>query len=242
MAAPRVPIGGLAVGEIDLAPETARYVARVLRLGPADRLVGFDPEQAIEAEGEVVEVSKAACRVRFDRPRPASALAKRAVALLQCVGKGDKLDQVVRDATELGATAIWPLLAERTVAERASDAALARLRRVALEAARQCGRGDLPEVAATRPFAQALADCRADVKLILHPAAHESAGTALRAIEPQASVAVAIGPEGGFSEDELAAATTAGFRAVHFGWTILRTETAATAILGAIVVLASHDG
>lgn len=240
--APRVPIEALAAGEHELPEDAAQYLARVLRLRAGDALVGFDPAGAIEADGVVTRAERGRVRVRFDAPRAASNVAPRPLVLLQCVGKGHKLDQVVRDATELGATAIWPVLAERTVAERTGDSALARLRRVALEAARQCGRGDVPEVAPPRALPDALAACSADVRLVLHPRAATRAGDALREAERGASVAVLIGPEGGLSEAELLAAAEAGFSAVRFGWTVLRTETAAAAILGAIVVITSSDG
>ena len=162
------------------------------------------------------------------RVREASRVARREVCVVQAIGKGTKLDAVVRDATELGATRIVPAVADRSVKRRTD---LERLRRVALEAARQCGRGDVPVVEAPVRLAPALGDLEGGV-VVLHPEASESLGAVLGDL--RGSVAIVIGPEGGFSDEELADAVERGARLARLGAFVLRTETACAAALGAV--------
>jgi 16S rRNA (uracil1498-N3)-methyltransferase len=157
------------------------------------------------------------------------------VVLIQGIGKGDKLDAIVRDATELGATGIVPAIGERSVA-RPDAARGARWRRIAVEAARQCGRGDAPAIAMPVSFTDAVRAAGAveALRLCLDPAAHQSLGSALAALAAQA-VTFAVGPEGGLTAAELAAAEAFGFTRVTLGPLVLRTETVCAAVLGALL-------
>lgn len=232
---------GLAAGVVVLDHDASRYVRDVRRLKPGDGFVAFDPEARVEADARVVGLEpRSGVRVELAAPRPATLLPLRQVTLVQCVGKADKLDAVVRDATELGATAVLPARSERTVAARDSDAALSRYRRIALEAARQCGRGDLPRLAPPRPLLEVLGELDAPLKALLEPSAARDLRELIDPAPASTPVALVIGPEGGFSERELARAGQVGFLPVRLGCTILRTETAATAALGALLVLGSR--
>lgn len=224
----RVPLSDLAEGERELPADAARYVTRVHRLGVADRFVVFDPAVRREADAEVVASGKRVV-VRLGELREATRVARRPVCVVQAIGKGTKLDAVVRDATELGATRIVPAVADRSVKRRTD---LDRLRRVALEAARQSGRGDVPVVEAPMRLATALGSTPGCV-VVLHPEAPEGLGAALRDAGGGA-VAIVIGPEGGFSEEELSAVATSGARLARLGPFVMRTETACAAALGAV--------
>lgn len=222
----RVPLSELREGERTLAAEAARYVVRVHRLGIGDRFVAFDPAARLEADVEMVSLGKQVV-VRIEGVREATRVARREVCVVQALGKGTKLDAVVRDATELGATRIVPAVADRSVKRRTD---LERLRRVALEAARQCGRGDVPVVEAPLRLATALEELGGGV--VLHPEAPEGLGAVLRDLE--GGVAIAIGPEGGLSDEELAVASASGWRLARLGAFVMRTETACAAALGAV--------
>ncbi len=153
----RAPIDSIEVGRRALAKETALYVTRVHRLGEGDTFTAFDPERAIEADAHIVEIGARSVTVQIDGVRPAEVVAPRAVTLVQALGKGDKLDAIVRDATELGAVRIVPVIAERSVVRPADVAGRAqRWRRIAVEAARQCGRGDVPQIDAPTPLIEAV--------------------------------------------------------------------------------------
>jgi 16S rRNA (uracil1498-N3)-methyltransferase len=234
----RLPVEAIAQGLHPLPADAAAYATRVHRLGPGDGVVLFDPDRAVEADAEIVEVSRRAVTVQVGAPRPALLRPSRAVTLLQGIGKGDKLDAIVRDATELGATRIVPVLCERSVA-RPDAARAARWRRIAVEASRQCGRGDAPVIAAPVGFADAAREAAsgAALRLCLDPAADRPIGASLSALGTQA-VIVVVGPEGGLTHDELAAAEAAGFTRVTLGPLVLRTETVCAAVLGAVLALA----
>ena len=232
----RVPIEGLAPGDRALGAEASAYVAQVRRLGPGDQLVVFDPERGEEADAEVTSVERRAVTVRVGEARPAAVLPARRVTLVQGAGKGDKMDAVVRDATELGATHILPAICARSVA-RPDAARAARWRRIAVEAARQCGRGDAPAIGAPLAFEEAVqrAGEGAAVRLCLDPRAEAPLSAGLAGLVAGAAVALVVGPEGGLTDEELAAADRAGFTRVTLGPLVLRTETVCAAVLGALL-------
>jgi 16S rRNA (uracil1498-N3)-methyltransferase len=232
----RVPLEGLAPGDRALGAEASAYVAQVRRLGPGDRMVVFDPERAEEADAEVVGVSRRAVTVRVGEARPAALRPARAVTLVQGAGKGDKVDAVVRDATELGVTRILPAICARSVA-RPDAARAARWRRIAVEAARQCGRGDAPAIGAPVAFEEAVQRAAegASARLCLDPRAEVGLAEGLAGVVAGAAVAFAVGPEGGLTGEELAAAERAGFVRVTLGPLVLRTETVCAAVLGALL-------
>lgn len=240
----RVPVARLIEGELELDPDAARYVARVHRALPGDRCVLFDPASAREAEAVVVACERERVVCRVGPAREASIRAAREVTLLQAIGKGDKLDAVVRDATELGATSIVAVETARTVVRLGdrAGARLERLRRVAVEAARQSGRGDAPAVQGPFAWSEAIAPHRAStaLRLCLWERATAPIGPHLRDLVPGRAVVVAVGPEGGLEEAEIADAQAAGFAPVSLGPITLRTETVAAAVLGAILVMESR--
>ena len=151
----------------------------------------------------------------------------------------------MRDATELGATRIVIARTARAVVKAEGDRASAkdeRWRRIAEQAARQCGRADPPIVEGVVDWDDALetAAARCDAKAALlprerdRPARDRSSPSSPRAHD---SMAFAVGPEGGLTEAEVEAARVAGFAPVSLGRFILRTETVAAAVLGAVRIL-----
>lgn len=231
----RALVRGLHEGAQPLPPETARYLLRVHRLVDGDAFVGFD------GEGR-----EARCVLRFDGESPVAeaqtltpSAARREVVWIQALGKGDKTDAVVRDATELSATRIVLVTTERTIPKLGDKAAqrLARWRTIAEEAARQSLRADVPDVEGPLSLDEALRAHAAELSVLLHPGATTRLRPLLDAHPTGASVAFAVGPEGGFSPAEVALAETRSFHPATLGPVVLRTETAAAAVLGALVVL-----
>ena len=156
--------------------------------------------------------------------------------------KAEKLELIVQKLTELGANCIVPVIMARSVARPdAKDGAKKRerLERIALEAAKQCGRGRVPEIAAPVSWKQALADM-AERKLMLVPW-EEARGTALGTVHEarpnETDVGLLIGPEGGISAEEIADAAHAGAVPVTLGPRILRAETAAIASSAVVMAL-----
>lgn len=236
----RVPVSPLAAGDVVLEPGAARYVTRVHRHGPGDAFVAFDPEARMEADARVLSVDRVV-RCRVEGLRPAKTIANTGITLVQSLGKGDKPDRIIRDATALGAERIVFCLSRRTVArpgERA-PARLERFRAVAVEAARQSGRGDVPVILGPLPYEEAITpeSARLGLRVCLVPNAPVSFAVAIQKWRRGDPLCLLVGPEGGLDDGEVRAAQAAGFVLASFGDFVLRTETIAVAVLGALVAL-----
>jgi len=231
-----VPPERLGGGVARLGPAERHYLAEVLRLAPGTRLEVFDGAgHAWEAEFTGGEVRLGAGR---DAPPPA-AVAWIAFAL----PRGERADWAVQKATEAGAARLvaWPAARSVVRLEPARAAArVERWRRIAAEAARQCGRSDVPEVAVAGSLAGALAAPPGFDRLVLAA----GAGVPLRsALRPGAAGWLAVvGPEGGLEDGELAACLDAGCTPASLGPRILRAETAAVIAAALIQHLAGDLG
>jgi len=203
-----------------LTAEAVHYLRDVLRLGPGARVELFDG--AGNSYPARLDADLASLRLG---PRRA-ARPQMALWLLIALAKGEKTDFVVQKATELGAARVSPFAAARSVVrlDRERGAARAeRWRRIAAEAARQCGRADVPLVDEPVSLAEALEPVpNGFARLVFHPGGEPLAGEA-----GGAGVAAVIGPEGGFSPEEVRSCELAGARFVSLGPRILRAETAA---------------
>ena len=229
----RAPLSPLAAGEQQLSRELGQYLVRVLRLRAGDAFLLFDPEAGTEADAELVRDIPAL--VRVGEPRTAARVTRREVVLLQGFAKGDKPEQVLRAAVALGVNAVTFVRTERSVA--GAELRLERLRAVMLDAARQCGRGDLPTLGGLVDFEASLADARG-LLLMLDPTAPSSLVELLRDAPRDRALTLAVGPEGGFTDAEAAKLLAAGFEAVRLAPFVLRTELAAVAALS---VVAAHE-
>ena len=215
--------------------EDHRYLTRVLRLGPGDRVVLFDGEGR-EADAELVRIGprEADLRIASRRAAPASRRGPRLV-LLQSLARGERMDFVVQKATELGVDRIVPVATARAVLQldgERSESRRARWEKIAREAARQSGRADVPAIDPVTDLARAVAEVPAEaLKLLFYEDARAVPLKAALPATAPAEIALAIGPEGGFTVEEAASAQAAGFFAVGLGPRILRTETAALAAL-----------
>jgi 16S rRNA (uracil1498-N3)-methyltransferase len=229
----------LASGRVTFDANESRHLSRVLRLRPGDTVIasdgaGRDYTVRLETVGEAAwgTVIAEAAGV------PESPLA---ITLVQGVPKGDKMEAIVRAATELGVTRFRPALCERTIVRlelaRWRDRAR-RWQRVAREAAKQSGRAVVPEVEVPRPFAECLGTA-ADLALCLWEGGGEPLGALLAGTTGARSATVVVGPEGGLALAEVEAARTAGSTVVSLGHRILRTETAGPAI---VAILQSRLG
>ena len=229
----RLPAGG----EVVLPEALAHHAARVLRLQDGDAVILFDG-----SGGEVparLAVSGRRWSAWLDAPCAVERESPLELVLVQALASGDKMDWVVQKSTELGVAAVLPVAAARSVLRLAGERAdkrVAHWRQVAVSACEQCGRNRIPEVAPVASLDAYLTASRGVRKLILAPVA----GKALRDIAPPArgeAVHLLVGPEGGWSEDEVAACLRAGAEALSLGPRVLRTETAGLAALAAMQAL-----
>jgi 16S rRNA (uracil1498-N3)-methyltransferase len=237
---PRAPVPGLASGDTRLDASVSRYLSRVLRLRAGDTFVAFDPATGREADVLVRGVNAGAVSVTFGPARePEARSASVRVTWVQGLPKATKCDAIVRDATELGVARIVIAATRRAVVKL--DAARAQARqgrwtRIAWEAARQCGRSEAPAVEAPLPWHEALdLAANAEARFCLWERAEEPLSPALSdALSRARSIAFACGPEGGLEDDEAQAALERGWTLASLGPLILRTETVAAAVLGAV--------
>jgi 16S rRNA (uracil1498-N3)-methyltransferase len=209
-----------------------RHLAAVLRLGPGDLVIaadgcGRDYTVRLEAVGETARGTILGMATSL-------AEAPLAITLIQGIPKGDKMDVIVRATTELGVRRILPAIARRTVVRLESSRWRERARRwqrVAKEAAKQCGRAVVPEVATPRALEACLdAAGSAGLRLCLWEGPAPPLAETLDALETAPTTAlVLIGPEGGLTPDEVTHAEARGWRMASLGPRILRTETAGPA-------------
>lgn len=230
----RVHVPELRAGRHELAREQAHYVASVHRLGAGASFVGFEPERALEADAVITRVERGRVECDFAEPRAAEQRGLR-LTLLQGAAKGDRLEQVVRAGTALGVERIVIVTCERSVASP-SDMRRERLRSIALEAARQSGRGDLPEVLGPTPLDVALHGLEVGgLRLLLSPSSATPLVERIQAWRRVDPAVLLIGPEGGLTDAELALAESASFSDASLGPFTLRTELAAIAALSCFV-------
>ncbi len=218
-----------------LTDEARHYLRDVLRLAPGDEVELFDGRGAawparIGPGFEALALG----------PRREAGAGGPPIHLLLALAKGEKVDLVVQKATELGAARLVPFAAERSVVrlEPAKGAERAeRWRRIAEEAARQCGRADVPEVSPPVTLAAALAAVPPGFRLLV---LHGEGGTPLAALPLLGApgLAAVVGPEGGLTPEELAACQAAGAARATLGPRTLRAETAAIAAVAVLQAVA----
>jgi 16S rRNA (uracil1498-N3)-methyltransferase len=160
--------------------------------------------------------------------------------LFQSLPKGDKLDEIVQKAVELGVSHIVPFISARCIVRIDSEAfekRKERLCRIALEAAKQSGRGTIPTVGSLMSFSQAVNALAGIERAVLFYEASVS-GARLKSVVERGSFSrfgFMIGPEGGFEHEEVLTAQKAGIEVVHLGDRILRVETASGCVLAAVM-------
>jgi 16S rRNA (uracil1498-N3)-methyltransferase len=235
----RVPLSGLSEGERELEPKTLHYLCDVLRLRAGDAFIAFDAQAGLEAEATLGATLDSSARCVLGAPRAAQRSESTGVVLVQALGKGDKTEQVGRAATALGVAELHLVETARSVARAGERSASkhARLESIALDAARQSLRGDVPLIIGPHGFERELEHWRERdaLKLCLVPGATRSFASLIGAWTPGSPLSLLVGPEGGLSDDEVARAREVGFVAARFGQLVLRTEIAGIAALGALL-------
>lgn len=227
------------VGEALLPVDEANHLTRVMRLGIGDEIAVFDG-RGHEYRARVLSGARGKVRVELldtITPAPESRVP---LTLVQAVLKGDKMDAVVRDATMMGVSAIEPIITSRTIARRSENA---RWSRVAVSSAKQCRRAVVPAIAVPQRFSDWLPTSAHGSKLILvEPSAGDHELCSLRVLEDHApaSLALIVGPEGGWTPEERQQAAQAGCMAVTLGGLTLRADAIATAAI-AIARFALRD-
>lgn len=226
---------------VTLPRDEGEHLVRVLRLGVGDSVAVFDG-RGHEFLGRVVAAARRDVRVqvlsRVD-PAPESRVA---ITLAQSVLKGEKMDEVIRDAVMLGVSAIQPVIAKRsetTVGALLRGARLERWRRVALASVKQSRRATLPDIRTPLSLEHYLDEPAATCRLMLvEPSAAESTPlTPLRSIAVPTDAVVIVGPEGGWDAQECTRAYERGLRMVSLGPRTLRADAVPIAALSVLQFL-----
>jgi 16S rRNA (uracil1498-N3)-methyltransferase len=238
MSLPRFHIEGVGPGaRVTLPEHSAHHAREVLRLRAGTPVRIFDGAGA-EFDAVLESVTRQGVQVRLAGPVPARAESPLHLVLALSPLKGDRMELVIQKATELGVSAVRPVVTVRT--DAAARPALKGSRqerwdKVASGAAEQCGRAVVPDVAPTTTLPRLLAEPFTGAKLALLE--HPGQPALPRQAPFPAAALLLVGPAGGFEESEVAAITAAGFTPVGLGPRILRAETAAIAAITALQVL-----
>ncbi len=224
------PPSAFADQTVILAADEARHLRDVLRLKTGDEVYvfnGMGREFRCTVSNTRRDAAELLIEAEVEPAKPESQLQLNlCVALL----KGEKFDLVVQKATELGVTKVVPLITRYADIHLRNEAdaskRVARWQRIALEAAKQSGRGFVPEISAPVAFDALLASVKDDLRVMFS----ERGGGALSSLPPSQSVTALIGSEGGWSDEEIEQAGAQDFHIVTFGGRILRAETAAITV------------
>jgi 16S rRNA (uracil1498-N3)-methyltransferase len=232
----RLPVEGLQRGLVTLGEDEARYAVKVHRLRVGDHVQLFDPRLALEGNGAISNDRLPQVQVEVQEEPVPALVQNLPVILIQGVGKGDKPEQAVRDATVFGAERLIFALTERSVAKSLGEGKKERWLRVASQVARQCGRGDLPVIEGPSPLSEVLESLPEGYQRVVCAWSDDAVPLhdAVSAEGLEQGVALLIGPEGGLSHDEVEAARSHGFSVISLGPYVLRTEVACGAALSAL--------
>lgn len=212
---------------VELPEEEAEHLARVLRLGVGDEVEIFDGAGTLW-RAEIVQVGKKSASVRrIEELEPARELDIH-LTLVFSVLKGDKNDDVVRDAVMLGATAIRPVIAERSeisMAAMARSNRIARWQRIAVASAKQCGRAVVPPIHDAVPLDWYWSEKVEGARVMcVEPSAALVEVFPVHIVPKSPAVDLIVGPEGGWAVAEVAAAHDSGAMLMSLGGRTLRAD------------------
>ncbi len=220
--------------QVELDDNAARHILQVLRLQEGQPLTLFDGSGG-EFPAVIAGTARKRVTVTTGKRRSVERESTLQITLWHGLCRGERMDNVLQKATELGVQIVQPLLSERSMVKL--DAArsakkLSHWQGVVASACEQCGRNRLPEVRAPATLDRLLPSVAGYAcAVLLDPRARQPLGIALRELPATSRLILCCGPEGGFSAAEIAAAQAAGMQIAHMGQRILRTETAPLAAL-----------
>ncbi len=218
--------------------DDAKHISRVLRMKIGDSLTvcdtkGSDYDCMIESVSDQ-QVALKVLRVYQSESEPSVK-----VHLYQAMPKGDKLELIIQKAVELGVDSVTPIMTKRCVSKpdpKSMTKKLERYNRIALEAAKQSGRGKVPKVLPMLEYKEALSEIqKSSCPILFYENATAPAKEVIAQGNQKHDISVLIGSEGGFEEEEVALAKQSGCHVLSLGKRILRCETAPLAALAIIM-------
>jgi len=229
-----IPSPHIENGLLRIEGDEVKHIRKVLRLKTGDEIVVFNGASK-EFEGTIVEEGRSSVMVKIQRMLSPKGDSPLEVTLAQSLLKGEKMDYLIRKATELGVKEIIPFLSSRSVPLLEKSGRQRRHQRwekIAIEASKQCGRGVVPKIKSLQDYSDMLhAPSTEHLRLILWERDGMKVKEILERSEEKTKIFFVVGPEGGFSQDEVEEAKGAGFVTVTLGRRMLRAETASLCFL-----------
>jgi 16S rRNA (uracil1498-N3)-methyltransferase len=238
---PRDGVGPKAWPKVFELDDNAATHVRVLRLEQGKAITLFDGKGG-EFSATIETIGKRHVSVLLTAFHDIERESPLAITLVQALATGDKMDWVIQKATELGVACIQPISSERSTLKLTADRACKRHAHwlaISVAACEQCGRNRLPVMPAVQTFDVWLASAHPATCVLLDPKASQSL---VSVVGTSRTVSIVVGPEGGFSDDEIARALRAGVVSARFGPRTLRTETAGLAALATLQSAAGDLG
>jgi 16S rRNA (uracil1498-N3)-methyltransferase len=225
-------------GVARLSDDEARHLSQVLRLTVGDQVAVFDGAGR-EFRARVDRVFREGADLRLLEEFPPEPEPAVRMTLAQAVIKGEKMDDVIRDATMMGVAAIEPLISEYTSAHIKAGRAPERWRRIAISSAKQCRRAVVPPIGVGTPFLDWLAQDRTEIRVLLVEPSAAVGGHPLATLSGSrpASASLIVGPEGGWSLEEIATAVGAGCLPITLGRRTLRADAVPVVAIGLLQFL-----
>lgn len=223
--------------EFELSPEAGQHVGVVLRMQVGDSLTLFAGDNH-ECLAVIESVKKKLVRVRLGSVRERSCESPLTIHLAQAISKGDRMELVMQKAVELGVSSITPIISVRCSVKLDKERLEKKLHQwqsIVIAACEQSGRNKVPIVNAPMHLDDLLTTDKAGLRLLLDPQATK---TWRDYAVNQPDITLLIGPEGGLSDEEIKTAQSKGFQSLSLGPRILRTETAAIAVLSILQAVA----
>lgn len=217
---------------VQISGSSAHHMINVIRVATGDEVVLFDGS-GYEFQATIEDVRKSSLTARVNKSVSVSREISADVTIAVALPKGDRQKILVEKLAEIGVSRLIPINAKRSVA-KADAKTTKKLALRVIEASKQCGRNRLMEIVEPRTSKELFANPITTesngpaIRLLAHPyGISRTASDLVRELKPDESVAIAIGPEGGFDLAEVEVAISAGWQSVSLGPTILRVETAA---------------
>ena len=214
--------------------EEVKHIRKVLRLKAEDEIIVFDG-LGNEFEGTIIKEASSSVVIQVQNIFSSKRESPLEITLAQSLLKGEKMDYLIQKATELGVKEITPFLSSRSIPLLEKSGKLKRQHRwerIAIEGSKQCGRGVIPRIEPIRDYSEVLQAAPSDsLRLILWERDKVRLREALERSKEKTRIFFVVGPEGGFSQEEIGEAKRAGFITVTLGKRVLRAETASLCLI-----------
>lgn len=229
-----VPEPQIEKGLLKVDGSEVKHIRKVLRLKTGDRITIFDGLTK-EYEGTIVESESSSVSIRIQNAFSPERDSPLEITLAQSLLKGEKMDYLIQKATELGVKGIVPFFSSRSISLPENSKKLERHDRwekIAVAASKQCGRGVLPEIRSLQNYSDMLRSVPQDsLRLILWEKERVGLKEVLKGAMEKKKIFFLVGPEGGFSQEEVDQSKEKGFIPISLGKRILRAETASLCLI-----------